>query len=91
MFLLASTGRLEDRIRQSVALLQLVEIQSPAQGHFIVVETCQKKARGNVSVQAAFVWTAISGFVGACVFIYVRTLFCSLTCSVYFAVSFFPH
>lgn len=60
-YLPASTGRLEDRIRCSAALLELVGIQCPAQGHFIMVETCQWEAGGNMLVQASSAWTA--GFV----------------------------
>lgn len=65
LYLSASTGRLEDRIRRSAALLELVEIQCPAQGHFIRVETCQWDAWGNALVQASSAWTA--GFVEVCV------------------------
>lgn len=44
-YLLASSrGRSEVRISHRAALLDLVEIQCPAQGHFITVETCQCKA-----------------------------------------------
>lgn len=45
-YLLASSrGRSEVRISHRAALLDLVGIQCPAQGHFITVETCQYKAR----------------------------------------------
>lgn len=85
-YLPASTGRLEDRIRRSAALLELVKIQCPAQGHLITVETCQWEAWGNALVQASSAWTA--GLVEVRVHLCVDVV---LFFHLYFALSIISH